>query len=108
MGGSGGLSLILAVGNIPLELGRRTPTLSLMVLQAAMPLGVIMVSVSTLPPSCFSLPDLALLAPVEKAAPYRYSSRAFGGPVTVSVLTGSEIENVVSPRGVFMETKRKG
>lgn len=26
----------------------------------------------------------------------------------MSVLTGSEIENVVSPRGVFMETKRKG
>lgn len=46
--GLGGLDLILAIGNIPLELGRRTPTLSLLVLQAAMLLGVIMASVTPL------------------------------------------------------------
>lgn len=72
----GGLSLILAIGNILLELARRTPTLSLLVLQAAMLLGVIMASV-TLLPSCFFLLHLAL-APGERAALYRYSSRAFG------------------------------
>lgn len=38
--GLGRLNLILAIGNILLELGRRTPTLSLLVLQAAMLLGV--------------------------------------------------------------------
>lgn len=47
--GLGRLNLILAIGNILLELGRRTPTLSLLVPQAAMLLGVIMASVTLLP-----------------------------------------------------------